>query len=73
MYSQSRKRKGLKDMAIFNGMGDTYRSSTREHIERMTRCELVEWLEFRGCACYDDESTSLLRECALEDYDCENE
>ena len=60
-------------MAIFNGMGDNYRSNTREHIERMTRCELVEWLEFRGCACYDDESTSLLRDCALEDYDCENE
>ena len=44
---------------------------TREFIERMNRAELVEWLEFRGMACYDDESTSLLRDTALDDFDSE--
>ena len=36
----------------------------------MPRADLVQWLEgSRGVACYDHESTTLLRECALEDYD----
>ena len=56
---------------IFEGMNCGYRTMTREFIERMTREELVEWLEFRGTACYDDEPTSLLRDCALDDYDNE--
>ncbi len=58
-------------MAIFNGMGDKYMSQTREHIERMEREDLIDWLEFRGMACYDEESTALLRETALDDYDSE--
>ena len=41
----------------------------RGRIESMNRDELIEWLEGRGFACYDDESTQLLRETALEDYD----
>lgn len=42
----------------------------RTTIQNMNRKELVEWLEgFRCIACYDDESTSLLREAALEDFD----
>ena len=56
---------------IFEGMNCGYRTMTREFIERMSRAELVEWLEFRGTACYDDESTELLRDCALEDYENE--
>ena len=56
---------------IFEGLNCGFRTMTREFIERMTRDELVEWLEFRGTACYDDESTSLLRDCALDDYDSE--
>ena len=44
---------------------------TREFIQRMTREELVKHLEARGSACYDDESTALLREAALEDFDNE--
>ncbi len=43
----------------------------RQHIESMNREQLIEHLEDRGFACYDDESTSLLRETALEDYDAE--
>ena len=54
---------------IFEGLKCGFRTMTREFIERMTRDELVEWLEFRGTACYDDESTSLLRDVALDDYD----
>ena len=50
----------------FEGMNQEYRTVTREFLMRMTRNELVEWLEFRGMACYDDEPTSLLRDCALE-------
>jgi hypothetical protein len=57
---------------ILEGLNFQHRTVTREHIERMTRRELVEFLEFRGTACYDDESTALLRECALDDFDCEN-
>jgi len=44
---------------------------TREFIRRMDRSELISHLESRGMACYDDESTSLLRETALDDYDNE--
>ena len=56
---------------IFEGVSCGYRTMTREFIERMSRSELVEWLEFRGMACYDGESTSLLRDCALDDFDGE--
>ena len=55
----------------FEGMNQEYRTVTREFLMRMSRDELVEWLEFRGMACYDDEPTSLLRDCALEDFDGE--
>lgn len=53
---------------IFEGLSCGFRTMTREHLRRMTRTELVEWLEFRGMACYDSESTELLRDCAIEDY-----
>ena len=43
----------------------------RDTINNMTRSELVEHLEARGFACYDDESTSELRQCALEDLEGE--
>jgi hypothetical protein len=56
---------------MFNGVGDQWQHMTRDDIKDMNRDELVTWLEFRGCACYDDESTSLLRESALEDFDGE--
>ncbi len=46
-------------------------SMTRDDLENCTRSALVEWLEFRGFACYDDEPTELLRGTALEDYDGE--
>lgn len=39
----------------------------RNSIMNMSRDELQEYLELRGYAVYDDEPTSLLRECALED------
>lgn len=55
-------------MAIFEGVNCGYRTMTREFLQRMTRTELVEWLEFRGMACYDSEPTELLRDCALEDF-----
>ena len=54
---------------------ETYRgdfiSVSRRDLERATRSELVDYLEARGSACYDDESTDLLREAALDDWDCE--
>lgn len=56
---------------IFEGVNCGFRTMTREYVERMDREELVEWLEFRGVACYDDEPTSLLRDCALDDFDSE--
>ena len=53
---------------IFEGLNCGYRTMTREMLARMDRPELVEWLEFRGMACYDDESITLLRDCAIEDF-----
>ena len=44
---------------------------SRRDLERASRSELVDYLESRGSACYDDESTELLREAALEDFDGE--
>ena len=45
--------------------------TTLEEIKQMSRRELIEYLELRGTACYDDEPTSLLREAAIEDWECE--
>ena len=42
-----------------------------DDIENMTRVELVNFLESRGYACYDDESTKELRDCAKSDIDGE--
>ena len=42
-----------------------------QDIQRMDRTELVSYLELRGCACYDNESTELLREAAIEDWEGE--
>jgi len=56
---------------ILEGVNCGYRTMTREFIQRMTRSELEEWLEFRGFAVYDDETTGLLRDVALDDFDSE--
>ena len=45
---------------------------SRRDLERASRAELVDYLEARGSACYDDESTELLRAAALDDWDGEN-
>ena len=44
---------------------------SRRDLERATRSELVDYLEARGSACYDDESVESLREAALDDWDSE--
>ena len=49
----------------------SYLDVSRKSLENASRSELVTFLEMRGSACYDDESTELLRECALDDWDCE--
>ncbi len=56
---------------IFEGLNCGFRTMTREHIRRMSRSELEEWLEFRGFAVYDNEPTSLIRDVALDDFDNE--
>lgn len=45
---------------------------SRRDLERASRSELVDYLEARGSACYDDESTELLRAAALDDWDGEH-
>ncbi len=40
-------------------------------IKQATRRELVAYLEAWGTACYDDESTSLLREAAVDTFKTE--
>ncbi len=44
---------------------------SREYLETARRHQLVEFLELRGTACYDDESTELLRAVAIQDFDGE--
>ena len=44
---------------------------SRRDLERASRSELIDYLEARGSACYDDESTDLLRAAALDDWDGE--
>ena len=46
---------------------------SREYLEAARRHQLVEFLELRGTACYDDESTELLRDVAIQDFDDEQE
>jgi hypothetical protein len=48
-----------------------YIEVSRKYLEEAGRKELVQFLELRGSACYDSESTSLLRAAALDDYDSE--
>jgi hypothetical protein len=38
-----------------------------EVIAKMTRRELIDYLESRGTACFREDTTKELRECALED------
>ena len=42
-----------------------------EDIRRASRDELVAYLEAWGTACYDDESTWLLREAAIDTFNTE--
>jgi hypothetical protein len=42
-----------------------------EQVRHASRQELVEYLESWGTACYDDESTSLLREAAIDTFETE--
>ena len=49
-----------------------YVDVTRTYLENARRHQLVEFLEMRGGACYEDESTELLRDAALDDWDGEN-
>ena len=42
-----------------------------KQIKEACRQELIQYLEGWGTACYDDESTSLLREAAIETFETE--
>ena len=42
-----------------------------EEIEVASREEIIQYLEGWGVACYDNESTSLLREAAIETFETE--
>lgn len=43
-----------------------------DEIEVASRDELIQYLEGWGCACYDHESTDLLREAAMETFETED-
>ncbi len=49
----------------------SYIYTTLEMIKRMPRTQLVDHLESRGYACYEEEPTELLRETAIEDWESE--
>ena len=57
-------------MAYLETCNGSFVEVTEREIKKMNRRELIEHLESRGIACYDDESTKELRECAIEDLDC---
>lgn len=59
----------MKHLETYNG---TFIGVSRRDLERASRPELVEYLESRGSACYDDETTELLRAAALDDWDGEH-
>jgi len=40
-------------------------------IRHASREEIIQYLEWWGVACYDDESTSLLREAAIDTFKTE--
>jgi hypothetical protein len=40
-------------------------------VQIATRDELIQYLESWGTACFDDESTSLLREAAIDTFETE--
>ncbi len=46
-------------------------SVSRRLLESCDRQTLVSYLEARGSACYEHESTSLLRQAAIQDWDLE--
>ena len=58
-------------MTLMETCSGAFVAVTKRDIKRMTRSELVRYLEARGVACYDDESTVTLRNCALVDLECE--
>jgi len=45
--------------------------SSVEDIQKASREEIIQYLEGWGVACYDDESTSLLREAAIDTFNTE--
>jgi len=63
--SETEKRMATKYLETSSGH---FAAMDSEMIEAMPRTELIQWLESRGFACYDEESTELLRECAIEDW-----
>ena len=44
-----------------------YITMTIDELQRATRQQIVAYLEARGTACYEHESTELLRQVAVED------
>jgi len=42
-----------------------------EDIQKASREEIIQYLEGWGVACYDDESTSLLRDAAIDTFNTE--
>ena len=58
---------------ILETINSRFISVTLQDIQQMSRNQLIKYLELRGCACYEDESTSLLRETAIEDWENEIE
>ena len=57
-------------MAYLETCNGSFVEVTEREIKKMNRRELIEHLESRGIACYDDESTKELRDCAIEDLGC---
>jgi len=56
---------------IMETIGHKFIEVSLQDLQRYSRAELIKHLEARGCACYDDESTELLRQTAIEDWEGE--
>ena len=61
----------IKPEKRFENAQGHYFTQKRADLVTASRSELKAYLEARGTAVFAEESTELLRECALQDYDGE--
>ena len=67
----NKKREEERKMRILETRKGTFIETSWQGIKSMNRKQLINHLELRGFACYDNDSTESLRETAIEDMENE--